>query len=505
MFQLLDVTDPKSAPRALNFPYHYSPHPWVLLAAKHVRAHLERTAVGQAGRMVAILVVKNEKGQIGFLTGCDQFDTDDRYFEPNFWQQLPTSEMAPIATDYLDRAEKLKQIAEQNYLNFRESATERRVQRRQERQVLGGASYERLARASQRDSGELERLKRRYHEALDEVERAHGRFQHEAAQVVANDWKKRLGSIDLRNAWGKQINLFDLLFERYGHNEELLKAILRTSLPALIKRAFDEHMRPLTTGTFWWGPVAANDARVPNAFYAFPKERHEALLGFLLDGVPFEPNTLAQDSFKDWQPDILYEDDHLVAVNKPAGMLSVPGKHPIANVYEKMLARYPQADGPMLLHRLDMATSGVLLFAKTKLAHMVLQEDFARGRIKKCYIALLEKPLAGVSGEVELPLCLNPYERPRQMVDFTYGRYALTRFEVLGQTNGKTRVAFYPVTGRTHQLRLHAAHALGLNSPIVGDDLYGEPSDRLYLHAQSIAFTHPVTHEAVTVEAPCPF
>ena len=206
MFQLLDVTDPKSAPRALNFPYHYSPHPWVLLAAKHVRAHLERTAVGQAGRMVAILVVKNEKGQIGFLTGCDQFDTDDRYFEPNFWQQLPTSEMAPIATDYLDRAEKLKQIAEQNYLNFRESATERRVQRRQERQVLGGASYERLARASQRDSGELERLKRRYHEALDEVERAHGRFQHEAAQVVANDWKKRLGSIDLRNAWGKQIN-----------------------------------------------------------------------------------------------------------------------------------------------------------------------------------------------------------------------------------------------------------------------------------------------------------
>ena len=159
----------------------------------------------------------------------------------------------------------------------------------------------------------------------------------------------------------------------------------------------------------------------------------------------------------------------------------------------------------MLLHRLDMATSGLLLFAKNKAAHLALQNDFAQGLVQKCYIALLENPLKAERGQVQLPLCLNPYERPRQMVDFTYGKYALTRYEVIGQTRGKTRVAFYPVTGRTHQLRLHAAHALGLNSPIVGDEFYGKPSDRLYLHAQSITFTHPKTHQTVTIEAPVPF
>lgn len=110
------------------------------------------------------------------------------------------------------------------------------------------------------------------------------------------------------------------------------------------------------------------------------------------------------------------------------------------------------------------------------------------------------------SGEVKLPLCLNPYERPRQMVEYTYGKPALTVYKVLGQTpNGAVRVAFYPQTGRTHQLRLHAAHAEGLNSPIIGDELYGHPADRLYLHAEAIRFIHPSTGQLLTIEAPCPF
>ncbi len=504
MFQTLDVIDPKAAPRTLNFPYHYRPHPWVVAAARHIRAHLDRTAELQPGRLVAVLVARTENGRIGYFCGCDQFDANDDFFEKSFWQQLPAPRLSHLETGYIDKAESAKSQAELAYLNFKEQARLRKSQRHAQRQS-GRYDYQRLVQNSQRDSGELDRLKRRYQEALENVEKAHARFQHEAAEAVAADWKTRLTAIVLRNAWGHKASLYDLLYEHYGQNEELLKAVLRTSLPALIAKAFQENKRPLAMGTFWWGPVPSHDARLPNTFYAFSKERHEVLLRFLLEGLSFEPNRLAADSFKDWPLDIVYEDEDLVAVNKPAGMLSVPGKQPIANVYEKVLARYPQATGPMLLHRLDMATSGLLLFAKNKAAHLALQNDFAQGLVQKCYIALLENPLKAERGQVQLPLCLNPYERPRQMVDFTYGKYALTRYEVIGQTRGKTRVAFYPVTGRTHQLRLHAAHALGLNSPIVGDEFYGKPSDRLYLHAQSITFTHPKTHQTVTIEAPVPF
>ncbi len=209
--------------------------------------------------------------------------------------------------------------------------------------------------------------------------------------------------------------------------------------------------------------------------------------------MTLEPNQLAIDHFKDWVPEIIYEDSDLVAVNKPAGLLSVPGKHAVRNVYDTILAMYPNATGPMLLHRLDMATSGVLIFAKTKFAHQQLQNAFAHGQIQKRYVALLEKCPEETYGEINLPLCLNPLERPRQMVSRAYGKAAVTQYEVLGQEGEYTRVAFYPKTGRTHQLRLHAAHRRGLNSPIVGDDLYGHPADRLYLHAHSLTFTHPKT------------
>ena len=159
----------------------------------------------------------------------------------------------------------------------------------------------------------------------------------------------------------------------------------------------------------------------------------------------------------------------------------------------------------MLLHRLDMSTSGVLLFAKTKEAHKTLQQAFVHQEIQKSYIALLEKPIENDQGTVDFPMCLNPFDRPRQKLDRAYGRQAITEYKVIETTPEYTRIAFYPITGRSHQLRVHAAHKLGLASPIIGDELYGHAGPRLYLHAQSLTFTHPTTGETVTITAPCPF
>ena len=186
-------------------------------------------------------------------------------------------------------------------------------------------------------------------------------------------------------------------------------------------------------------------------------------------------------------------------------MLSVPGKNGLDSVYERLHARYPEANGPLIVHRLDMATSGLLLAAKTKEVHQHLQAQFETRSIKKRYTAILEGLPAAKEGEIRLPLCPNLLHRPLQSVDFEHGKPAVTRYQVLQSLNNRTLVAFYPLTGRTHQLRVHAAHPQGLNCPIAGDELYGKKADRLYLHAAELTFTHPVNGKTIHIEQEADF
>ena len=209
--------------------------------------------------------------------------------------------------------------------------------------------------------------------------------------------------------------------------------------------------------------------------------------------------------YKRQKLDILYEDDYLLVINKPEGMLSVPGKGDVDSVYQRLSILYPEATGPIIVHRLDMATSGLLLAAKTKEAHQNLQAQFKNRTIQKRYIALLEGEVPQDEGEIRLPLCPDPLDRPRQIVSEEFGKPAFTRYRVLERTSGKTLIAFYPQTGRTHQLRVHAAHPLGLHCPILGDELYGRKAERLYLHAEYLAFTHPITFERIEIRAKIPF
>ena len=285
----------------------------------------------------------------------------------------------------------------------------------------------------------------------------------------------------------------------------------------------------------------------------------------MLQGLEVDENPLLNPVHEEEELEIVFEDEWLLVVNKPAGMLSVPGKaEDRDSVYHRLKKKYPEATGPMIVHRLDMATSGLLLVAKTKEVHQDLQAQFANRSIKKRYVAVLDgaiikteketKPIAekailiakdtvstkktakaertGSTGRIELPLCLNPLDRPRQMVSSEHGKEAITEYQIISESERitsesentfnesnrideserninesrkYTRIVFYPLTGRTHQLRVHAAHPEGLGCPILGDELYGKKADRLYLHAEYIEFRHPIYGDILCIQKEADF
>ena len=273
----------------------------------------------------------------------------------------------------------------------------------------------------------------------------------------------------------------------------------------MLQYAYLHKLRPLAFGEFWWGESPKDEIRRHGQFYPSCKGKCEPILQHMLVGLEVEANPLADDVFRDVPLRVLYEDEWLVVVEKPAGMLSTPGKEAVDSVSERLHRMFPEATGPLLVHRLDMATSGLLLAAKTKEVHALLQGLFEAREVRKIYTAVLDGVPAEREGCVCLPLCLNPMDRPRQMVSFESGKEAVTFFRVLAVKDGRSLVEFDLKTGRTHQIRVHAAHPLGLNCPIKGDGLYGKAADRLYLHATEVEFVHPVTGRKIVVRSEVPF
>ena len=316
---------------------------------------------------------------------------------------------------------------------------------------------------------------------------------------------------------------------------------------------------------FWWGDSPKNEIRHHGYYYPSCKGKCEPILQPMLQGLEVDENPLLNPVHEEEELEIVFEDEWLLVVNKPAGMLSVPGKaEDRDSVYHRLKKKYPEATGPMIVHRLDMATSGLLLVAKTKEVHQDLQAQFANRSIKKRYVAVLDgaiikteketKPIAekaillaketvstkktakaertGNTGRIELPLCLNPLDRPRQMGSSEHGKEAITEYQIISESERitsesentfnesnridesersinesrkYTRIVFYPLTGRTHQLRVHAAHPEGLGCPILGDELYGKKADRLYLHAEYIEFRHPIYGDILCIQKEADF
>ncbi len=271
--------------------------------------------------------------------------------------------------------------------------------------------------------------------------------------------------------------------------------------PKLLEYAFRNGLEPIAMGEFWYGTSPETAVRTHGHFYPSCTSKCGPLLGWMMTGMDvMESKAPDSDAVE-----LIYEDEALIAVDKPSGMPSVPGLDGRISAYEIMKRSFEELH---VVHRLDMDTSGILLFAKSAKAAAEIQKQFENHTIRKTYIARLSAAeerrsdlKAGCRGRIELPLSPDYDERPRQKVDFRQGKPALTEYEILEvNEDGTIDIIFHPHTGRTHQLRVHAAHTLGLGRPIIGDTLYGgSPAPRLHLYAVSISFRHPDTGLPLTL------
>ena len=284
--------------------------------------------------------------------------------------------------------------------------------------------------------------------------------------------------------------------------------------PKLLQYAYQHQLKPVCMAEFWWGPSTKGDVRHHGQFYPACRGKCKPVLTWMLQGLDVDPSPDA-DGFPKLDISLVYEDDSIVVVNKPSGLLSVPGRterHSVATIAQQ---RWP---GSLLAHRLDLYTSGLLVVAKHRDAYRHLQQQFSEHTVGKRYVALLSGPWPAdkpTRGTISLPLYADPMNRPRQVVDYQLGKPAVTDYELLEPCTPApltthlspltSLVALYPHTGRTHQLRVHCAHPDGLGCPILGDELYGQSADRLYLHAEQLTLTHPVTGQRMHFEQPVPF
>ncbi|WP_370624066.1 RluA family pseudouridine synthase [Tenacibaculum sp. AHE15PA] len=265
--------------------------------------------------------------------------------------------------------------------------------------------------------------------------------------------------------------------------------------PKLLQYAFSHDLTPITMAEFWWGKSPNKEVRKHQQFYPACQGKCKPILTHMLAGIKMDTNPLLENPAVGKELETIFEDNDLIVIYKPNDFLSVPGIHIQDSVYSRIKQQIKNISGPIIVHRLDMATSGLLVLAKNKKAHKIIQSQFINKTVKKRYTALLDGIITENKGIINLPLRVDLDDRPRQLVCYEHGKPAETKWEVIERKNRKTKVHFYPISGRTHQLRMHASHSLGLNTPIIGDDLYGKKSDRLYLHSDTLEFAHPITKE----------
>lgn len=520
-------------PDKFTYPFHYTPHPLCVMAAGEVQRYLMSVDVWQEelrkGKMFGVLVVRTSKGEVGFLaafSGILAGKNQHAYFvppvydvqEPGGFFEIEEEQISAINerikqlqedTSYAECRQRLSaetllaRLEQDEMKNQMKEAKEQRERLRQEHP--DDAILEILTRESQFQKAELKRLKQHWNTRLLSLQAEIEAFETEIERLRT---ERKTRSAALQQRLFKQFQMLDAC----GRKRDLCDIFQDTAqkvppagagecaAPKLLQYAYRSGLQPVAMAEFWWGDSPKNEIRRHGYYYPACKGKCEPILRHMLQGLQVEDNPLQNDSHRDTELEILYEDEWLLVVNKPAGMLSVPGKLDVDSVYQRVRRIYPEATGPMIVHRLDMATSGLLLIAKTKEVHQNLQAQFKNRTVRKRYVALLDGLVKRREGLIALPLRPDPEDRPRQVVDEVSGKPAVTLFETLICEAHRSRVLFFPQTGRTHQLRVHAAHPLGLDAPIVGDELYGKRAERLYLHAEYLAFRHPVSGRMIEVE-----
>lgn len=525
-------------PRLFTYPFHYTPHPLCVMAAGEVQAYINKQTRWKEeldkGKMFGVLIVRTSNGQTGYLaafSGNLCGSNSHSFFVPPVYDLLKPDGFFKIEEEQIsainhqigqlqncDRYLELQQKMERETASSQQALSEARKvlkaakEKREQRRLHRPNENEQAAmiRESQYQKAEFKRLERYWKEQISEIKTELESF---SSQIEALKAERRNRSAALQQKLFQQFNFLNAKGETKNLCAIFEETVQKTppagagecAAPKLLQYAYLSGLSPIAMAEFWWGESPKTEIRHHGYYYPSCRGKCEPILRHMLQGLNVEPAPSERYSLSQNMPEILFEDQWLLVLHKPEGVLSVPGKSEEQSIYSLLRARYPEATGPLVVHRLDMATSGLLLAAKTQEVHRHLQVQFENRSIKKRYIALLDGILPEEEGVIDLPICPDYLDRPRQMVNEELGKTAITRYRVMDRKNGQTRIAFFPLTGRTHQLRVHAAHPLGLNCPIVGDELYGRKAERLYLHAEYLEFIHPVSGQRMVIEKKAEF
>jgi len=537
-------------PERFTFPFNYTPHPLASIAAEELQEivlkHMnwqhdfgfdENPDSRTAGKMFGVLVVKTLDDEIAYLAAFSGKIGDSqeyRPFVPPLYNRLEISgffndgeaelnrinakiDALELHHEWLRLNEELQKMKADSELllaatrkEIKGARNKRDEQRKNAISVLTEIEFNALQLSLAKQSQDYERnYKRLLKSEKARIELLDSEINHLRKEIDSLKQRRKDLSASLQNRLFQQYQFLN----RGGIKKSLIDIFDETVLkvppagagdcaaPKLMQYAFENNLQPLCMAEFWWGESPVLEVRKHGGFYPACRGKCEPILGYMLQGMELDENPIQVQLASKKELEILFDDEYLAVVLKPVDLLSVPGKSEQDSVYLRIKRKYPEAQGPLIVHRLDMSTSGLMIVAKNDDVYKDLQKQFLKRSIKKRYVALLNGIVENDRGVIDLPLRVDLDNRPSQMVCYEHGKSARTEYAVLNRNVGVTRVNFYPVTGRTHQLRVHAAHADGLNVAIVGDDIYGKKADRLYLHAEYIAFRHPILQIEIELES----
>jgi tRNA pseudouridine32 synthase/23S rRNA pseudouridine746 synthase len=539
-----------SLPEKFTFPFYYEPHELSIIASKELQKYLETQTDFEhnfglkenqeglvIGKMFGVLVCQNQEGELGYLwafSGKLAGVNHHSYFVPTIFDmlqedgffkkeeevlnainsQIEILENSDELRDKKKQLENTKNKANSDIQNQKDKIKRLKIERDEKRiSITNLSSVEieqlefELSEESKKESillkkmtkywnFQIEKAQNEVNLLLDEI----NQHKDERRQKSGALQQKLFAEYSFLNQFGERKSIGEIF------NNNPPAGAGECAAPKLLHYAFEHNLKPIAMAEFWWGQSPKSEIRKHKQFYPACKSKCEPiLLSHMLKGLDMETNPFQENPAEGKNIEIVFEDEVLAVINKPAEFLSVPGKIISDSVYQRVKELYPNATGPLIVHRLDMSTSGVMLIAKDEETYVKLQSQFIKRTIKKRYIALLDGILEGNQGCINLPLRVDLDDRPRQLVCYEHGKPAQTKWKKIEIRNNQTLVYFYPITGRTHQLRVHASHELGLKTPIVGDDLYGTKAHRLHLHAESLIFDHPISKKRLLIKIPISF
>ena len=542
-------------PERMNNPLDYQPHPLCIAVCKELQTYLSeredwREEIDK-GKMFGVLIVENAQpasgapkigylaaysGQIGGRSDWDDFvPAVFDYLQPDGYFKTHEAEISGInqsirkleANTHMKEAKglilQLQEERKHTIAAYQEKIKKAKAKRdaRREAGCLNPEEEAEMVKESQFMKAELRRLKKSLSEKTS-LETEYEAYQEDILSLkqlrktlsdALQQWL--FSQFRMQNHEGESKDLLEIF--RDAALRDYPQATIATSRiaalkmvppagsgeccePKLLQYAYSLGYKPLQMAMFWWGESPKEEIRHHLHFYPACNGKCKPILQWMLPASTFEPAAVDLSLYN--KVETLYEDREIAVIHKPEGLLSVPGKDAAQpSVYALMRSKYPEATGPLIVHRLDMSTSGVMMIAKTEFAYHRLQKAFLNHQIQKKYVAIISGKDIPEKGIISLPLMPDYLDRPRQIVDHEQGKEAITEYEVLEPVDDfHLRIALYPKTGRTHQLRVHCAHQEGLNAPILGDPLYGnEKAARLHLHAEEITFEHPLTGKKMTI------